>query len=429
MAEFARWAARLPIEKLDCIKRENLIFQSRYGVENVSTPTWVKRDIAMLDAPLATGTRSAAVVAIVGVRLAGDVVEVRFADGQVGRFHVLWLRDACACPRCRHPLTGERTFPIEILRPGLRPSRVEIGPEGEVRVAWPEPAGHESRYDPAGLRARIEPPPAPAPTLWGAELMAAPPVFAYDALMADDGVLARWLIALRDVGFALVQGVPARPGAVARVAGRIGLVRATNFGPVFDVAARPDPNSNAYTALGLPLHNDLTDREPQPGLQFFHCLENTCPGGETTVADGFHCAAQLRARDPAAYALLTRVPVGYRFQDRHHDYRRLRPILVTDRSGALVEVGHNNALRVGFEGPAEDMAACYAALRQFARITEDPANRARFRLSPGELYVIDNRRVLHGRLAFQAARGRRHLQGCYVDRQELLSRIRVLART
>jgi len=39
--------------------------------------------------------------------------------------------------------------------------------------------------------------------------------------------------------------------------------------------------------------------------------------------------------------------------------------------------------------------------------------------------VFDNRRVLHGRQAFEPT-GRRHLRGCYVDRSEFQSRLRIL---
>jgi len=41
--------------------------------------------------------------------------------------------------------------------------------------------------------------------------------------------------------------------------------------------------------------------------------------------------------------------------------------------------------------------------------------------------VFDNRRVLHGRTEFEP-NGHRHLRGCYVDRTEFQSRLRVLAR-
>ncbi|WP_255006450.1 TauD/TfdA family dioxygenase [Roseovarius sp. M141] len=45
------------------------------------------------------------------------------------------------------------------------------------------------------------------------------------------------------------------------------------------------------------------------------------------------------------------------------------------------------------------------------------------------MVVFDNRRVLHGRDSFDPATGFRHLHGCYVDRGEFSSRLRMLART
>ena len=48
--------------------------------------------------------------------------------------------------------------------------------------------------------------------------------------------------------------------------------------------------------------------------------------------------------------------------------------------------------------------------------------------SPGDLILFDNRRMLHGRAAFDPQSGVRRLEGCYLDRDEILSRLRVLAR-
>jgi gamma-butyrobetaine dioxygenase len=50
------------------------------------------------------------------------------------------------------------------------------------------------------------------------------------------------------------------------------------------------------------------------------------------------------------------------------------------------------------------------------------------RLRAGDMWVFDNRRVLHSRTKFDPSSGKRHLQGCYVDRDELMSRGRVLER-
>jgi gamma-butyrobetaine dioxygenase len=43
-----------------------------------------------------------------------------------------------------------------------------------------------------------------------------------------------------------------------------------------------------------------------------------------------------------------------------------------------------------------------------------------FKLQPGELFIVDNTRVLHARKPF-AGSGERWLQGCYADRDGLLS--------
>jgi len=43
-----------------------------------------------------------------------------------------------------------------------------------------------------------------------------------------------------------------------------------------------------------------------------------------------------------------------------------------------------------------------------------------FKLKTGELFIVDNTRVLHARKGFSGA-GKRWLQGCYADRDGLYS--------
>jgi len=70
----------------------------------------------------------------------------------------------------------------------------------------------------------------------------------------------------------------------------------------------------------------------------------------------------------------------------------------------------------------------YHAFRLVMAGTRDPANIISFKLSKGEMVVFDNRRVLHGRTAFDPSTGHRLLVGFYVDRGEFDSRIRTLTR-
>ncbi|MDP9262638.1 MAG: TauD/TfdA family dioxygenase, partial [Actinomycetota bacterium] len=46
----------------------------------------------------------------------------------------------------------------------------------------------------------------------------------------------------------------------------------------------------------------------------------------------------------------------------------------------------------------------------------------------GDLFIVDNLRVLHGRTGYAASGGERHLQGCYADRDGLRSTLAVLSR-
>ena len=78
--------------------------------------------------------------------------------------------------------------------------------------------------------------------------------------------------------------------------------------------------------------------------------------------------------------------------------------------------------------PEPEIEPWYRAYRAFARLLRRPEGEVRLRLAPGDLVVMMNQRALHGRTAFDPNRGRRHLQGCYIDRDGVESRRRVLAR-
>ena len=315
----------------------------------------------------------------------------------------------------------------------LDAASVAIAGEGTLRVEW-RPEGHVSDYDTDWLRGHRDAVEdfahcGLAPVTWGSELSKAMPGADYDAVTSSDGALLDWLRLLREFGVAILRCTPRQPLSVLSLAGLIGPARATNFGEHFDVFSKPEPNSNAYTALGLPCHTDLPNWEQPPDLQLLHCLENDAEGGDSILVDGFRAAETLRRREPAAFRLLSELPIDFRFQDRECDIRFRAPTFTLNSAGAATEVRFNFAVMGAVSAPANRRGALCRALRAFAALVRDPSIECRYRLRPGELLVFDNRRVLHGRAAFDPATGRRHLQGCYVDRDQLLSRIRVLERS
>jgi len=370
--------------------------------------------------------------ALSGVQNLTDRVSLAWADGRVSPFHHVWLRDNCPCEQCVYTVTREQVFEIVDAAPDLAPVNAHIDSDGCLQIDWQD--GHHSRFDPGWLRAhayddesRAERLAAkPQPYLWRSDLQL--PVFDYSALMNDNGALLQWLIALRDIGLTQVRGVPTEPGSLKLIAQRISFIRESNFGVLFNVQSKADADSNAYTAFNLPLHTDLPTRELQPGLQFLHCLVNDAEGGESIFVDGFAIADALRQEAPELFQALCEIPVEFRNKDRHSDYRCLAPIIALDALGRVAEVRMANFLRGAFDTSVEQMPLLYRAYRRLIAMTREPRFRLMQRLNPGQLWCFDNRRTLHARNAFDPATGARHFQGCYVDRDELLSRILVLQR-
>ena len=255
-----------------------------------------------------------------------------------------------------------------------------------------------------------------------------PPTFDGPAVLTDDEALLEWLVALRGFGVSRLRDVPPLPDVVGEVAARVGIVRETNFGVLWDVRSEADPITNANTPLALPPHVELATREYQPGLQFLHCIENSAAGGRGVYVDGFRVAEILRDEHPEDYAVLTSVPWQWANRSKVSDYRWASTPIVVDQSGRVTEVRIGNWLRAPLAAPFELVEAAYVAYRRLFDLTyrDDPAVSVSF--TAGDLVAFDNRRILHGREAYAAGNGSRWLRGCYSERDELSSRIRILQR-
>jgi gamma-butyrobetaine dioxygenase len=160
-------------------------------------------------------------------------------------------------------------------------------------------------------------------------------------------------------------------------------------------------------------------------VQLLHCLANAVDGGESGLVDGFHAAALLRAENPAAYDILTRTPVTFRFSDRDSELVTTQPMIGLDPNGRIREIRFNNRSMQPMRLAPEETVAFYAAYRRFAEIVNRPELMVTFRLGPGDCVVFDNTRLLHARTGF-ADTGDRHLQGCYADLDAIASQRKVI---
>ncbi|KFF47462.1 gamma-butyrobetaine,2-oxoglutarate dioxygenase [Gammaproteobacteria bacterium MFB021] len=372
-------------------------------------------------------------VALVEARRQSRRVVLTWADGSQGEFPQRWLRDHCACSACRHPLTRERLYSLLD-----DPLWVNLGSDdaiAELEVAadrlsltWAD--GHRSCFDAGWLHQR-RPGRALGTLLPRAEPWQpgfAPRHVAYAEFNDSQAGRRRWIEALLRDGLVLLDDGPREPETVSRIAEHIGPQRATNFGARFDVRSVPNPNNAAYTAIGLELHTDLPNWRQPPDIQLLYCLENDAEGGESSFTDGFAAARELRQRDPQAFRMLSETPIDFRFQDDGHDIAVRQPVIDLDATGEPREIRFNNWIRDTLSLPLAQIDAWYDAYHAFWQVLREPQRRVELTLAPGQMVAFDNRRVLHGRNAFDPNTGKRHLQGTYLDLDMLQSHLRVLTR-
>lgn len=358
-----------------------------------------------------------------------EALEVVWAAGEGrDRFSWLWLRENCRAPHSYDPRSCQRLVDTFALPRDLRAKAVALGGGGEwLEVAWDRDGHPPSRYSARWLKAAVESfrrGEGGARRTWArADIEARVPCLGYAAVMANEAGLLRLLEAIERDGFALIAETPVSAAATRALAERIGYIRETVFGGFWELTADQSRGDSAYTPVAIGPHTDGTYSNDAPGLQMFHCLEFAGRGGESVLVDGFKAAQVLRAADPEAYEVLTRVEVVGEYVEPGIHLRASRPILRLDAGGELAQVSFNNYDRAARYLPPEEVTRFYDAARAFNATIQAPDLQFVRPLRPGEILLFDNWRCLHARHAYE---GRRRLAGCYLNQEDFMSRLRVL---
>lgn len=372
----------------------------------------------------------------------GAVVQLEFSTGVSAKFHSIWLRDNSFDNSTRSLGNGQRLITICDIDPRAVVTKLEILDDGEIAAMTFAPDGitsHfssrwllEHRYDMmTGESNRQSGWVSDRHETWmNSTLQDRIPRVSWPDLRSSPRALLEWLAAVERFGVAMIDGMPCESGALCQVVETFGFVRETNYGKWFDVVAEVTPQNLANTNLGLQAHTDNPYRDPVPTLQLLACLENSVDGGESAIIDGFAIAKFLQLNDQPAFAILARYPVRFAYEGSTEvSLTSKRPIFELGPDGELLAVRFNNRSAAPFVDIAfNEMEEFYRAYRKFAECLDDPNFSVRFKLAPGEAFIVDNTRVLHARTEFHGS-GKRWLQGCYADKDGLLSTLRVLQRS
>lgn len=354
-------------------------------------------------------------------------LSIRLPDDKFAEIPSFWLRDNC--PADRDSQNGQRLIDITDL-PAAPRIRSVLGRDEHVLIEWE----NESRTDKFHLGWLIEHAVGDpsegldaARELWlegGRRNASQDFAFLPFAKFRDvPEARLRWLSQLIQQGVAFLTGVPCTDRALLEPIKRIGVIQETNYGRVFDVRFLPKPENLADSDRGLGLHTDNPYRDPVPGFQALHFLAASPEGGKTILADGFAIADHLRLIRPELFSILSQTPVPFSFQSSDLSLHAERPLLQLSLNGTLQAVHYNNRSIAPLPPARKGLARFYEAYRFFAELLREAAFQLKIQMHDGDMVVFDNHRILHGRTAFSSVKYPRHLQGCYLTRDSVLSNV------
>ena len=362
----------------------------------------------------------------------GSGLDVEWNDGEKSNFNFMWLRDNC--PTARDKDSRHRMFNLLKTSTNIAPKQFKINKEGKLEIEWNE-GNHTSYYDQKWLRKNcytinnkkkyFSP-----YSLWDNSLSSKLSTIQieHNEIMDSEKGLTKWLELLHYSGIAIVKNAPIEKKSAFPILNRIGSIRETFFKTPFEVINIPKPNNSAYTAHALRNHMDLPWFETPPGYQFLHCLINSAQGGQSSAVDGFAVADYLRKNEKETFETLVNIPL--KFKDNDYTQESIRsfhaPAISLTKDKDFNDIRFSVATMDALDCNPDDMENVYKAHHKFGKLLHDDKFVINFRLSPGDIFSFNNRRILHGRAAFDPNSGHRHLQGYYIDRDEIIGRLNYL---
>ena len=146
------------------------------------------------------------------------------------------------------------------------------------------------------------------------------------------------------------------------------------------------------------------------------------------MVDGFAVAEYLRKNYEDFFKILTKTKVRFRFVDK---------TIILENWGELIELDENNKVkqvrystRLDYVPALEkkELEKFYEARKLIAHLYASSKFEIKFKLEKGDLLMMDNHRLLHGRTSYDVSEGKRYLKGCYIDHDSTEGKLRHLER-
>ena len=339
--------------------------------------------------------------------------------------HPLWLRERAKTENLVDKFNDQRLYDPSQLDQNIKIKKASMN-NGHLNIEFTD--GIKFEYEVNNLLYEIDKKePTENIVLWDSSLTKKPTVV-FKKDIFEKQIMYDVLQNFYKYGFVIFKNVPVEENYIVNFANSIGTIRPTNFGESFSVKSVPQPNDLAYTSIALTPHTDNPYRKPIPCIQLLHCLENEVKGGFSTLVDGFSVSEYLRSNYKDLFKILTKTKVRFRFVDK---------TIILENWGELIELDENNKVkhvrystRLDYVPALEkkELEIFYEARKLIADLYASSKFEIKFRLEKGDLLMMDNHRLLHGRTSYDVSEGKRYLKGCYIDHDSTEGKLRYLER-
>ena len=242
----------------------------------------------------------------------------------------------------------------------------------------------------------------------------------FQNLLKDDGFKI-FLKKLYSLGFCVITNCETKLETVGIIANKIGYVRQSIFGGLWEFESNEDMADSAYTQEELRPHTDSTYSNDAPGLQLLLCCDYKASGGESIMVDGYNIGETMKNNNKDLFDILSKIDVPGKYVGDGVILEAKRPIFKLDNK-ELVQVSFNNYDRTEFRIEEKVTNKFYEAIKKFDELANSDKFQWRHILKPGELLIFNNWRILHGRGSFN---GKRKMAGCYINMEDFISACKI----
>ncbi|MBP2498982.1 gamma-butyrobetaine dioxygenase [Methylobacterium sp. PvP062] len=367
-----------------------------------------------------------------------DHLSIEWQDGQLSRYHWVWLRDNCHSDVLFNASCNQKYYDTAFIPLDVVPTSTTIK-DGDLHITWSD--NHSSVYDLEWLRANdysrntaaYDIPAGPSWKPWTDDLPSSMAAFDQSAVMNDRGALKNLLEHLFEHGIVVAKAGSAGGIKFEDLVRRIsGFLQPSYFGDYFDLKTKPDDQTDSisFSTKELHLHTDIPYYSNPPEFQFLFgldvsdgCAENNF--GNTRFIDGLEAANSFQKSEKNLYEVLCNEEVIYiaEYPEAQKLFVNSTPIIKRNAENQITGL-INNPSKMFFKNTKfNEMPRLYEAYSKFKKslLTKSPYYTHKWHQD--DLLIWDNRRIFHGRDAFNSGTHTRILRGGYFGKNELEAKL------